>query len=107
MAVECSGAAVETRSTEAERESFLAMRHPSQATRLTTSACQEGEHHGIARRYFDNIRSNAFDDSRAFVAKHDGMRYGVAPVTGNHICVTQTGGDHLDQYFIAPRAFQT
>ena len=48
MAVECSSAAVQPRSTEAERERLLAMCHPSQATRLTTSACQEREHHGIA-----------------------------------------------------------
>src|SRR5260221_6883231 len=57
LAVECSSAAVQPRSTEAERERLLAMCHPSQTTRLTTSACQEREHHGIAGRDFDNIRS--------------------------------------------------
>src|SRR5580700_11096006 len=107
MAVECSSAAVQPRSAEAEREGLLAMCHPSQATRLTTSACQECEHDRIARRDFDNIRSYALDDSRAFVAKYDWMRYGIALVTGNHICVAQAGGHHLDQYFISARGFQS
>ena len=70
-------------------------------------SCQECEHYRIAGRDFDNIRSYALDDSCAFVAKHDWMRYGVALITGDHICVAQTRGDDLDQYFIAPRAFQT
>ena len=96
-----------SRSTEAERERLLAMCHPSQATRLTTSACQEREHHGIAGRDFGNIRAYALDDSCAFVAKHDRMRYGVDLIAGNHICVAHTRGNDLDQYFIAPRAFQT
>jgi hypothetical protein len=82
------------------------MRHPSQAARLTTSACQKCEHHGIARRDFHHIRSYALDDARAFVAKHNGMRYGVDLIAGNHIRVAQTRGDNLDQYFIAARAFQ-
>src|SRR6202011_3146185 len=107
MAVDCSSAAVQPRSTEGERERLLAMCHPSQATRPTTSAGQECEHHRIARRDFDNIRSYAFDDSCTFVAKHDWMRYGVALITGNHICVTQTRGDDLDQYFVSARAFQS
>src|SRR6202023_3722212 len=71
IAVECSSAAVQPRSAEAERERLLAMCHPSQATRLTTSACQECEHYRIARRDFDNIRSYALDDSRAFWPKQD------------------------------------
>src|SRR6266481_8685767 len=107
LAVDCSSAAVQPRSAEAERERLLAMCHPSQATRLTTSACQECEHHRIARRDFDNIGTYALNDSCAFVSKHDWMRYGVDFITGNQICVAQTSGDDLDQYFIAPRAFQT
>jgi hypothetical protein len=107
MAVECGSAAVQPRSTEAERERLLAMCHPSQATRLATSACQKREHHRIAGRDFENISTYALDDSRAFVAKHDWMRYGVDLITGNHICVAQTRGDDLYQYFVAPRAFQT
>src|SRR6202023_2621829 len=107
MAVECSSAAVQPRSAEAEREGLLAMCHPSQAARLTTSACQECEHDRIARRDFDNIRSYALDDSCAFVAKHDWMRHRVALVTCNHICVAQAGGHDLDQYFVSARAFQT
>lgn len=46
----------------------------------------------------------ALDDSCAFVAKHDWMWYGVAPVTSNHICVAQAGGHDLDQYFVPARA---
>src|SRR6202041_2365024 len=92
IAVDCSSATVQPRSTEGERERLLAMCHPSQATRLTTSAGQECEHYRIARRDFDNIRSYALDDSRTFVAKHDWMRYGVALVTCNHIRVAQAGG---------------
>src|SRR6202030_2913789 len=107
MAVECSSAAVQPRSAEAEWEGLLAMCHPSQATRLTTSACQECEHDRIARRDFDNIRSYALDDSCAFVAKHDWMRHRVALVTCNHICVAQAGGHDLDQYFVSARGFQS
>src|SRR6266481_2957652 len=92
IAVDCSSAAVQPRSAEGERERLLAMCHPSQATRLTTSAGQECEHHRIARGDFDNIRSYALDDSCAFVAKDDWMRYGVALITGNHICVAQASG---------------
>jgi hypothetical protein len=106
LGIECGGTAVEPRSAEGEREGLFAMGNPPQATRLTTSACQEREHHGIAGRDLDNIRSYALHDSCAFVAKHDWMRYRVALITGNHICVAQTRGDDLDQYFIAPRAFQ-
>src|SRR6266481_6163259 len=107
LAVDCCSAAVQPRSAEGKREGLFAMRHPSQATRLTTSACQECEHYGIAGRDFDNIRSYALDDSRAFVAKHDWMRYGVALITGNHICVAQAGGHDLDQYFVSSRGFQS
>jgi hypothetical protein len=71
------------------------------------AACQEREHHRIAGRDFENISTYALNDSCAFVAKHDRMRYGVALITGNHICMAQIRGDDLDQYFIAPRAFQT
>src|SRR6202051_2239339 len=101
IAVERSSAAVQPRSAEGEREGLFAMCHPSQATRLTTSACQECEHDRIARRDFDYIRSYALDDSRAFVAKHDWMRHRVALVTCNHICVAQAGGHDLDQYFVS------
>src|SRR5437899_12994829 len=80
MAVECSSAAVQPRSTEAERGRLLAMCHPSQATRLTTSACQECEHDRIASRDFDNIRSYALDASCASVATHYWMRRGLAIV---------------------------
>src|SRR5258707_14016296 len=99
LGVECSSAAVQPRSTEAERERLLAMCHPSQTTRLTTSACQERERHGIAGRDFDNIRSYALYDSCAFVAKHDWMQHRVALITGIHICVAQTRADDLYQYF--------
>ena len=71
MAVECSSAAVQPSSAEAEREGLPTVCHPSQATRLTTSACQECEHDRIARRDFDNIRSYALNDSCAFVSEHD------------------------------------
>jgi hypothetical protein len=107
MGVECSSAAVQPPSTEGERERLLAMCHSSQATRLATSACQEREHHGIAGRDFDNIRSYALNDSCAFVSEHDWMRYGVALITGNHICVAQAGGHDPDQYFVSPRTFQS
>jgi hypothetical protein len=107
MAVECSSAAVQARSTEAERERLLAMCHPSQATRLTTSACQEREHHGIAGRNFDNIRTYALNDSCAFVSENDWLWHRVALVTCNHICVAQAGGDDLDQHFVSARAFQS
>src|SRR5258708_350264 len=107
IAVDCSSAAVQPRAAKGERERLLAMCHPSQATRLTTSAGQECEHHRIARRDFDNIRSYALDDSCTFVAKHDWMRYGVALVTCNHICVAQAGGHDLDQYFVSARGFQS
>jgi hypothetical protein len=106
LGIECGGTAVQPRSAEGEREGLFAMGNSPQATRPTTSACQECEHYRIAGRDFDNIRSYALDDSCAFVAKHDWMRYGVDLITGNHICVAQTRGDDLDQYFIAPRAFQ-
>src|SRR6202048_2895643 len=107
IAVERSSAAVQPRSAEGERERLLAMCNSPQATRLTTSACQECEHYRIARRDFDNIRSYALDDSCAFVSEHDWMRNGVALITGNHICVAQTCGHDLDQYFVSPRAFQS
>src|SRR6202023_4336266 len=71
IAVECSTAAVQPRSTDAERERLFAMCHPSQPPRLTTSACQEREHYRIARRDLDDIRSYALDDSRAFWPKQD------------------------------------
>jgi hypothetical protein len=80
------------------------MCHPSQATRLTTSACQEREHHGIAGRDFDNISTYALNDSCAFVSEHDWLWHRVALVTCNHICVAQAGGHDLDQYFISARA---
>ena len=83
------------------------MGNSPQATRPTTSAHRECEHYRIAKRDFDNIRAYGLDDSCAFVAKHDWMRYGVDLITCNHICVAQAGGHDLDQYFIAPRAFQT
>src|SRR6202023_2079432 len=82
LGVECSSAAIQPRSAEAEWERLFAMCHPSEATRLTTSACQEREHHGIAGRDFDNIRSYALNNSCAFVPKHDWMRYGEALITG-------------------------
>src|SRR6266446_3534773 len=107
MAVECSSAAVQPRSAEGEREGFFAVGNSPQATRPTTSTCQECEHYRIAGRDFDNIRSYALDDSCAFMAKHDWMGHGVALVTCNHVCVAQAGGQDLDQYFVSARAFQT
>jgi hypothetical protein len=89
MGVECSSAAVQPRSTEAEWEGLLAMCQPSQATRLTTSACQEREHHGFATRDFENISTYALNDSRAFVSEHDWLWHRVALVTCNQICVAQ------------------
>src|ERR1700722_7428397 len=107
MAIDCSSAAVQPRSTEAERERLLAMCHPSQATRLTTSAGQEREHHGIAARDFKNISTYALNDSCALVSEHDWLGHGVAFPPRNLICVAQAGGHDLDQYFVSARAFQS
>jgi hypothetical protein len=107
LGVECSSAAVQPRSAEAEWERLFAMCHPSKATRLTTSACQEREHHGIAGRDFDNIRSYALNNSCAFVPEHDWMRHGVAFITGNQICVAQAGGHDPNQYFVSAWSFQS
>src|SRR4029077_113787 len=107
MAVERSSAAVQPSSTEAERERLLAMCHPSQATRLTTSACQEREHHGIAARDFENISTYALNDSCAFVPEHDWLWHRVAHVRCNNIGVAKAGGYDLDQYFVSARAFQS
>jgi hypothetical protein len=107
LGIECGGTAVQPCSAEGEREGLFAMGNSPQATRPATSAHRECEHYKIARRDFDNIRAYGLDDSCAFVAKHDWMRYGVDLITGNHICVAHTRGDDLDQHFIASRAFHT
>jgi hypothetical protein len=107
MGVECSSAAVQPRSTEAEWERLLAMCHPSQATRLTAPACQEREHHGIAGRDFENISTYALNDSCAFVSEHDWLWHRVALLTCNYICVAKAGGYDLDQYFVSARSFQS
>src|SRR5258708_21170772 len=83
------------------------MRHPPQATRLETSACQEREHHGIAARDFENISTYALNDSCAFASEHDWLWHRVALVTCNHVCVAQAGGHDLDQYFVSAGAFQS
>ena len=105
--VECSSAVVQPRSTKAERERLLAMRHPSQATRLATSARQECEDHGITRRDFENIRSYTLNDSFAFVSKHDWLWQRIALVMHNHICVAQARGHDPDQDFVSARSFQS
>src|SRR5260370_28196306 len=79
----------------------------ARVTRLTTSACQEREHHGIAARDFENISAYALNDSCAFVSEHDWLWHRVVLVTCNHICVAQAAGHDLDQYFISARAFQS
>ena len=75
-------------------------------TRLTTSAGQVRERHGIAARDFENI-NYALNDSCAIVSEHDWLWHRVALVTCNHICVAQAGGHDLDQYFVSARSFQS
>jgi len=107
VAVDCCSAAVQPRAAKGEREGLFAMGNSPQETRPATSACRECEHYRIARRDFDNIRSYALDDSCAFVAKNDWMRYRVGLITGNHICVAQAGGHDFDQYFVSARGLQS
>ncbi len=83
------------------------MCHPSQATRLTTPACQEREHHGIPGPDFDNIGTYALNDSCAFVSEHDWLWHRVALVTRKHICVAQARGHDPDQYFVSAWSFQS
>ncbi len=56
----------------------------------------------VARANSGDLRTDAFDDTRAFVAEHDGLRNGVRSVAHRDIGMADAGRDQADEHFVRP-----